>query len=342
MTKKYIRVLISVLIAVLFLWLALKDLSFYEVRITMKRLTYSWLLPYVFIALLSHYIRAERWKQLIENESGTASRWNLFSGVMLGYLVNYAVPRLGEVSRSIFVGNQERISRSHLMGTVVVERALDLLVMFLLILFVVIYLIRDYTAIIPIFGTDTIRWIKALWSPDGIKMMGLILLTSLGALFLLYWTLSYISRWLPSVSYLLSVLTDSSKKFAQGLISIKDVKNWPLFILYTAAIWFCYVLLTYIPFTAFNMHSEYGLGFQEALVITVISALGVSIPSPGGIGTYHWFVSQSLLLLFAVPEALGVSYAIVTHLVMMIVILVTTPILLAINKAKRHRSDAQA
>jgi hypothetical protein len=103
-----------------------------------------------------------------------------------------------------------------------------------------------------------------------------------------------------------------------------------------AAIWFCYVLMTYIPFTAFDLHTEYGLGLREALVITVVSSLGIALPSPGGIGTYHWFVSRSMLLLFAVPEALGVAYAIVTHLVMMIIILVATPLLLAVNKAGWH------
>ncbi len=338
MIKKYIRFLIGILIALLFLWLAVKDISFSDFRLTMNKLTYYWLIPYVVISLLSHYLRAERWKQLIEQEGMKTSRWTLFSGVMLGYLVNYAVPRLGEVSRSVYVGNRERISRTKLVGTVVLERVMDLAVMFVLVLFVFIYLFTDYSVIVPILGAETVRWLQAVWSLDGILVIGLLLLSILVVLFLIYQLLRIAGRWLPAVFRLLQLAAELSKKFAQGLISFRDVKNWPLFIILTTAIWFCYVLMTYIPFTAFDMHSEFGLGMQEALVITVVSALGVSLPSPGGIGTYHWFVSRSLLFFFAVPEVIGVTYAIVTHLIMMIIILVATPVILVVNKAMERRN----
>jgi glycosyltransferase 2 family protein len=328
MTRKSIRILISLLIGGLFLWLALKDVSFSDVRLTLENLTYYWLLPYLVISLLSIYLRAERWKQLIDQEGVKSSRITLFNGVMLGYLVNYAVPRLGELSRSVFVGNREQISRTRVIGTVVLERMVDVLVMIVLSLFVFIYLFTDYRAIAPVLGSDTVRLLQAVWSIDGMIMTALLLLAGIMATVLLYLILQYISTWVPSITRALQFLQVTSRKFLHGLFSIKDVRNWPLFVLLTAGIWVCYVLMTYLPFTAFNMHSDYQLGMQEALVITVISSLGVALPSPGGIGTYHWFVSRSLLLFFAVPEAVGVSYAIVSHLVMMIIILVVTPILL--------------
>jgi glycosyltransferase 2 family protein len=333
MLNKYLRFIISFLIAALFLWLALRDVSFQDLRLTMGTLTYFWLLPYLLVSLLSHYLRAERWKQLIEQEGVRTSRMTLFSGVMLGYMVNYAVPRLGEVSRSVFVGNKEQISRTKLMGTVVLERVLDLLVLLVMMLFVIAYLLRDYRVIIPLLGTDTVQWLQALLSLDGAIVLALLVLAFIVFAYLLYRLFRALGRWIPSLERFYRFSADISKKFIQGLLSIKRVRNWPLFVLLTAAIWFCYVLMTYIPFTAFDLHTEYGLGMREALVITVVSALGVSLPSPGGIGTYHWFVSRSMLLLFAVPETLGVAYAIVTHLVMMIIILVATPLLLAAHKA---------
>ena len=339
MIKKYFRLLAGIFIAILFLWLALKDVSLYEVRLTMDKMTYYWIMPYLLVSLFSHYIRAERWKQLIERDEISTSRTTLFSGVMLGYLINYAVPRLGEVSRSVYVGNLEGISRTRLMGTVVLERFFDLLVMLLLMLFVAFYFLRDYSLIIAVLGTDTVRWLKALWSPDGMLIMGLAVTGAVLLLVAAYYLFLWISRWLPSVLNMINTLKDTATKFFQGLMSIREIRNWPLFILFTAVIWLCYILMTYIPFTAFGMHNEFGLGLQEALVITVISALGVALPSPGGIGTYHWFVSRSLLLLFAVPEAVGVAYAIVTHLVMMIIILTATPVILAFNRLIRSRNE---
>ncbi len=333
MLNKYLRFIVSILIAAVFLWLALRDVSFHDLRLTMGKLTYFWLLPYLLVSLMSHYLRAERWKQLIEQDGIRTSRMTLFTGVMLGYMVNYAVPRLGEVSRSVFVGNKEQISRTKLMGTVVLERVLDLVVMLVLVVFVVVYLLADYREIMPLFGTETARWVQSLMSLNSALIIAILALASIVALYLMYRLMLLLRRWFPSLQKMFRFLADISTKFTQGLISIKDVKNWPQFILLTVGIWFCYVLMTYIPFTAFDLHTEYGLGMREALVITVVSALGVALPSPGGIGTYHWFVSRSLLLFFAVPEAEGVAYAIVTHLVMMIIILITTPMLLAASRA---------
>jgi glycosyltransferase 2 family protein len=336
MLNKYLRFIASVLIAAVFLWLALRNVSFQDLRLTMGKLTYFWLIPYLFVSLVSHYLRAERWKQLIEQEGVRTSRMNLFSGVMLGYMVNYAVPRLGEVSRSVFVGNREQISRTKLMGTVVLERALDLLVMLALVVFVVVYLLSDYRVLVPLLGTDTVQWLQSMLSIDGVLVLGILAIAGIAGLYLLYRIAILISRWIPSLSRFFELTAEISRKFVQGLLSIRQVKNWPLFILLTVAIWFCYVLMTYIPFTAFGLHTEYDLGLREALVVTAVSSLGIALPSPGGIGTYHWFVSRTMLLLFAVPEALGVAYAIVTHLVMMIIILVATPLLLAVNKAGWH------
>ncbi len=337
MVKKTLRFIASALVALVFLWLALKDISYQDLRLTVSKITYFWVLPYLLISLLSHYLRAERWKQLIEQEGIRPGRLNLFSGVMLGYLVNYAIPRLGEVSRSVYVGKKEQISRTKLMGTVVLERALDALVMLILVVVSLFYLIADYRLIVPLLGRDTVSWLQSLVSVDGMLILVILAATSAAALYLLYRLALYLGALLPSVENIRTFMIDISKKFVQGLFSIKDVKNWPLFILLTAAIWFCYVLMTYIPFTAFDLHNEFNLGMREALIITVVSALGVALPSPGGIGTYHWFVSRSLLLLFAVPHTVGVAYAIVTHLVMMIIILIATPILLVINDSGWYR-----
>lgn len=333
MVIKYLRLFISLIIAALFLWLALKDVSMQDVRLALGTISYFWLLPYVLITLLSHYLRAERWKQLIEKKGLKTSRLTLFSGVMLGYAVNYAIPRLGEVSRCLFVGNSEHISKSKLMGTVVLERGLDLLMMILLSLFVLLYIFTDYRLIVPVIGDETAIWLQKMISMDGFLVVGTITVIAVALLYLAYRLVLVSGEWFPSIEKFIHLLFDASRNFFSGLASFKDVKNWPLFLFLTAGIWFCYVLMTYIPFTAFDLHTSYSLGMREALVITVISAVGMSLPSPGGIGTYHWFVSQSLLLFYAVPETLGVAYAIATHLVLMILILLVTPLLLLLNKS---------
>lgn len=331
--KKYLRYFLSVSIAGVFLWLAFRNVSFGEVRLVMSTLTWYWVIPYLFISLFSHYLRAERWKLFIEQEGVRTNRLTLFTGVMLGYMVNYAVPRLGELSRSVYVGNKEGLSRSRLVGTVVLERGLDLLVLLVLVLVVFYYILSDISVIAPIVGSETILFLTWVLSMDGVLFFFLFLVFFLLALTGLYYMVVLLGRWLPFFSHLFDLIADISKKFFQGLLSISRIKNWPLFLLLTAGIWFCYVIMTYIPFVAFNLHVMFDLGFREAFIITVISAMGIALPSPGGIGTYHWLVSRSLFLLFAVPEAVGAAYSIVSHLVPMIIILVITPLLLMIEQS---------
>ena len=126
--------------------------------------------------------------------------------------------------------------------------------------------------------------------------------------------------------------------FKDGILSAREVKNWWLFVLYTILMWSCYTLMTYIPFWMFNMQDVYHLNLLDALVITVISAIGIAIPSPGGIGTYHYLVKQSLLVLFAVPAVTGLAYATITHASMVIFVAIITPIFLFFDKLRSTKA----
>lgn len=123
-----------------------------------------------------------------------------------------------------------------------------------------------------------------------------------------------------------------------GLFAIRHLRQWPYFTGLTILIWAGYVIMAYIPFVAFNLHEDYGLGLEAALVIMTISSVGVALPSPGGIGTYHWFVRQGLLVLYGVPAANALAYAFVTHAVMMGVVVVTTPVILVWNKGLKRKN----
>src|SRR5699024_4497390 len=126
--------------------------------------------------------------------------------------------------------------------------------------------------------------------------------------------------------------------FKEGVLSARKVDRWWLFLFYTAMIWFCYTLMTYIPFWMFDLQATYHLDLLDALVITVISAIGIAIPSPGGLGTYHYFVKQSLLVLFSVPAVTGIAYATITHASMVIFVASITPVVLFIDKLRSTKA----
>jgi uncharacterized protein (TIRG00374 family) len=331
--RKFLKYSISFAIALLFLWLAFRNVKFDELWESMGTISYWWVVPTAITMLISHYFRAERWRLVLEEKSYQENRLTLFTGVLVGYLVNYAFPRMGEVSRCVYVGKRENQSASALLGTVVLERILDLITLFILMVIAVIYVIADPAVIEQLFGKRTIEYLQELatletmWSSLGYLVSGLIILAILVSV--VYWLSQRIS-WLAR---LIDKTQEITRLFIQGVIAIKDVNNWWLFIGYTAIIWIGYVGMTFFPLWMLDLHSAYDITFWDAIAITAVVSIGIVLPSPGGVGTYHYFAKQSLLVLFAVPASLGLTYAVVTHAMLMLMIIVTTSLLLLWDRA---------
>ncbi len=334
MLKKSLKIGSTLAIAGLFLWLAFRNVAFSEVWEYTQRISFSWVLPFALVAVISHYLRAERWRLLIEHDKKDLDRFTLFSGVMAGYMLNLVFPRLGEVTRPVYVAKREELSSSKLIGTIVLERAIDIGVMAFLMFLVSVYLITDLSLLSQIFGKQTVDFFTGSMKMEVVLWLilaGIVVL----ALILAGWKfLVFLGSKFDKLNLLLDRIRNLIKLFWEGLASAREVKRWWLFVLLTGLIWVGYTLMSYIPFWMFDMQTEFDLSFLDALVITVISAIGIAIPSPGGVGTYHYFVKQSLLILFAVPAVTGIAYATITHAAMVLMVCTITPILLAIDKLR--------
>lgn len=332
MLKKSLKIGATLALSGVFLWLAFRNVAFGEVWDYAQRITFGWVLPFVGIAIVSHYLRAERWRLLIEHDKKDLDRFTLFSGVMAGYMLNLVFPRLGEVTRPVYVAKREELSSSKLIGTIVLERAIDIGVMAFLMFIVSVYLITDPSLLSQIFGQQTVDFFQGRMNIEmviGLVLVGGLLL----ALAYGFWKfLEFLGSKFEWLDYWVERIRSLFILFWEGLASARKVKRWWLFVLLTGLIWVGYTLMSYIPFWMFDMQAEFNLSFLDALVVTVISAIGIAIPSPGGVGTYHYFVKQSLLILFAVPAVTGIAYATITHAAMVITVLTITPILLAIDK----------
>lgn len=338
MFKKAIKIGLALLLAGVFLWLAFRNVEVAEVWGYVKTINLSWVLPLALTSLASHFLRAERWRLLIEHDKKELDRVTLMSGVMVGYMLNIVGPRLGEVSRPVYVGRREELSSSKLMGTIVLERIFDLATMMVLMMAVSIYVIADLSLLRQIFGDETIAFFTE--GPTITTVLWVIVLVAVIAalLFILVKVIRAIGRRFEKVEFWIERVEEGLKMFKDGILSARKVKRWWLFLTYTFLIWLCYTLMTYIPFWMFDMQNVYSLGMLDALVITVISAIGIAIPSPGGIGTYHYFVKQSLLVLYAVPAAIGLAYAAVTHAAMIAIVALLTLIFLFLDKLRAAKS----
>ena len=141
--NKTVKVLLSIALAGLFLWLAFRKVAFSDVLEASKQMSYGWLLPFALITLLSHYFRALRWRYLFNKDKPAPPRVTLFSGVISGYFANAIFPRLGEITRPVYVAKKIGESSSKLIGTIILERVIDVICMLLLMLFVLVFLVSD-------------------------------------------------------------------------------------------------------------------------------------------------------------------------------------------------------
>ncbi|MBD3617384.1 MAG: flippase-like domain-containing protein [Gracilimonas sp.] len=338
-TKKFLKVLGSVALGVLFLWLAFREVEFSELIESTRGMSWFWILPFTAATLLAHYIRAIRWEMLFTNKEKVPAKTTLFTGVLFGYLVNIPLPRVGEVARPVYVARQVDESNSKIIGTIVLERVVDLLGMLLLMAFVVVFLIADPQVLSRLFGIDITNPETQFNFILTLGKYGLIAFAGIGVL---YWLFKKASeRTEGRVSDFVYKIQRIIKTFVDGLLAIRELKNWPLFIFHSILIWVFYIGMTYIGFWMFNMQEVFDLGITEAIVLTVVSAVGISIPTPGGIGTYHLFITKALFIFYAVPEATGLAYATIAHATTLIIIIISSPLLLTIDKFVMMKNEEQ-
>lgn len=327
--KNNFQVLAGLLTAALFIWLAFRNVDLASVIEVSKGMSFGWIPFLVGATLLAHFMRAQRWRLLFADKTKLPPRTTLFTGVMLGYLANIVFARLGEIIRPVYVAKQIEESSSKLIGTIVLERIIDVITLLLITTFVFFFLISDTEILSRLFGEEFLDPNFQISILVKLISAAIIVLLVLISLFYLLKRLSQSNEKAKSI-YL--KVTTLFKTFVDGVLAIRELKNWPLFLLYTAAIWFFYILMTFIPFWMFDLQVDFNLTFADAVVLTIASAVGIMIPTPGGIGTYHLFITQALFILYAVPESVGLAYATITHTSTLLVIIIFTPLFLAIDK----------
>jgi uncharacterized membrane protein YbhN (UPF0104 family) len=336
--NRALKLIVSLGIAALFMWLAFRNVEFGEIIEAGKDMKWGWIPFFVVSTLTAHFIRAERWRMLFNDGLIPPKRWTLFTGVMFGYLTNIPFPRLGEVTRPIYVARNIGESNSRIIGTIVLERLIDVLSMLLIMAVVGITLVSDPEILSRLFGVDV--------TDPSVYTTVLLYLGAAGALAIAGGYLSYrlVISWSTKEgrfgAFALKV-REVSSSFFKGVLAVRSLKNWPLFVLYTALIWLFYILMMYIPFWMFDLQEVYTLTFTDAIVLTMVSAVGISIPTPGGVGSYHLFITYSLLVLYAIPESTGLAFATITHAATLLLVIATAPICLAIDKYVVLKEEAR-
>jgi glycosyltransferase 2 family protein len=304
-TRIPLRYIISALATLLLLYLAFRGTDFGKLLQTIATANYWWILLSVVLLMISHALRAWRWRFLMNPIKRDIGFRNLFSGVMIGYLVNNVIPRGGELARPFVLGKLESLSKSAAFGTVVVERIIDIISFLVLVM------------LLPVLYKGSL-WTTFPWLQTASLTISLITGGGLLVLIVLMVRRDWTDRLLRLIDPLLprwvaSRASNRVHSFLDGLLFLKNPGQSAAILVLSVLVWWTYALMTYVAFFAFNLQGT--LDFRASLVLLTISSIGVAIPTPGGTGSYHALTAQALQGLFLVDPSVALSYATITHAV---------------------------
>lgn len=302
--------------------MALYGVDFAAIGDAFRQADYRWLPPLVLLVTVSTLLRAWRWQVLVEalpttNPSATPRKSSMrmleisFSSVMIGYMVNYAAPRMGEVARTANMAGRTRYRFSSLFGTVVSERIFDTAVLGLALLSAIALLFNKLGVLERQFFDPAwaqLQDISTTWLIGGTLAAFLVVL-----LLAVLLHRAFHKEDSPFARFWRNTLHPALVSFHEGLMTLLRSPRRGAILVSTLAMWGGYVLMAYIPFRMLHLAEPYGIGLIDAWALMAIGALGIVVPSPGGIGSYHYITIQALVHLYGMPEAPAATYAVLTH-----------------------------
>jgi hypothetical protein len=302
--KSVFKFVLSAGLTLGFLYLAFRGTDFSKLYEAIRSANYWWMAVMFILMMASHFVRAWRWRYLLEPIKPNIGIRNLFSGVMVGYLMNNILPRAGELVRPYAIGKLENIPKTAAFGTIVVERIID--TFSFLILVVLVPLVYDGPLV------ETFPWLeRAGYIVTAVTVI--LLLIALVLMLRRDWTdrlLGMLTRFLPA--RIMARVERMTHSFLDGFLFLKNPGNFLMILAQSVMVWGLYIIMLYAALYAFNLQS---LGLDGAMVVQAISSIGYAMPTPGATGSYHILVSQTLTKLFGVNDELALSYATITHAV---------------------------
>lgn len=300
--KSILKYLLSFLLAVFLVFLVFRNISFDEFLGRLAGVNYWWVGASMLLALISHVLRAYRWNLLLNPFGYQLITYRTFLAVMSGYLANLALPRLGEVTRCGVLKKNDGVSMSTALGSVLVERLFDFLVLMLL---VVVDFVVEFDQIYDYFlqkiGWENIVEHKVLY----LSIVGFLIFFGTGGIIILKVILNKEFQH-PA----LQKINDKLRDLVSGVMSIRNLENQQGFIFSTIGIWIAYFLMSFVIFFAMPETTHLGLGAG----LSILAAAGVAMAAPvqGGFGAYHALVS-GVLIIYGIGSEESLFFATLLH-----------------------------
>ena len=304
--KQTIQFLIFLAAGIFLLWIAFRNVEFDRLLQGLKNADYKWVVLSLVFASLAYLSRARRWVILVHPLGYKPSFSSTFYALMTGYMANLALPRIGEITRCVALGKKEKIPVDQLIGTVVIERTVDL-----------VALLSILAGLIIARGEQVNQFLKvSIFIPLREKVFSAfgaawVLWVLLAAIFLISTFLLVRYRKQLRKNKLFAKFFDLARGIINGLKTITSLNHKWEFIFHTIFIWINYTLMTWVVVFAIDPTSHLTLG--DGVFLLVIGGLAMSAPVQSGLGAFHYIISRGLAFVEGVKIEDGLVYAFLTH-----------------------------
>ena len=270
--KSYIKILLPISVGIFCIFFSFRNTSFIDFTKYFYEINYLWVFVGIFLGALSHISRSYRWKFLIEPLGYKLGFINSVLAVFSAYLINYTIPRAGDIARATMISKYEKIPLDKTLGTIVAERAVDVI------------------CILTIIATGLIFEFNRISE----KLISLIENTEISVVIIYVGVIILIlfvsNRVLRKSKYYKSILNFFSG-IIEGLTIIFKMEKRVPFILHSIFIWSMYILMFWATSMAFFELHE--VAFYQFMISFTLAAISIML-SNGGIGIYPLAVEESL------------------------------------------------
>ena len=304
-----LKILMPLLLGGAILYWMYRGEDWQQIRHVMTdEMDWTWMLLSFPFGILAQMFRGWRWKQTLEPVDEHPRTSVSIHSIFLSYAASLMIPRVGEFTRCGVLKRFDNISFPKALGTVVTERAIDSLLVMGITTVVLLLEMSTFGIFFRKTGTN-LHTILHGFSWAGYFVAAI---SAIAILVLLHFLLRKLSIY--------NKVKTTFRGIWQGVISLKDVRNIPLFVAFTIGIWLSYFLHYYLTFFCFDFTSQLGLGC--ALVTFIVGSIAVVVPTPNGAGPWH-FAVKTMLILYGVADEHALYFVLIVHTVqtMLVVLL---------------------
>lgn len=298
--KDILKYLLFAGIAGLFLYLAFRSADWEQMLEDFRQADYRYVILSMLMGYAAFISRGLRWNLLLEPLGKKAKPWNAIHAISIGYFANALVPRAGEVMRCTSLKETDDIPLERLFGTVVLERVIDGILLLTLIALAFITQLGNLQSFF-----DQAFANNGTGESSGIDIK-ILLMIAFALVGLLLFLLRKRLQQLP----LFAKVRELWQGFKEGFKSLSKVQNKWAFFGHTAFIWIMYFLMIYV--VMFALPATRDINLANGLFVMVAGGMGMVVPTPGGIGSYHYLVQLALGVL-GVDPANGLTFATLVH-----------------------------